>query len=267
VSDATAKVQTAIVKWGDDVIKRQPVNVVQTWYSGIMVGINPATGNAVWCDDTVEGVLFDGINIEADPISLLDTTSATQQDPAYQIPVERPFRFVMAIASANGGTDIGKPVYAIYNNQVAYSGVNNWILVGYVEQVLTSGGVPTTSTGTSVVIRPAYNVSNKKINLGPTPTDTYTATMTIDATFSMHTIAASETNSATATLTPSTAGSSGDVMVIQTEADSSGTVTITFASTFHPNGTQATGASKFSAIEFISDGTRWIELSRTSSVS
>lgn len=107
----------------------------------------------------------------------------------------------------------------------------------------------------------------QQLNVSPAPLDTYSATMTIDVTKGLHVIAASSTTSATTTLTPSAAGSKGDMLTILTEADSSGTVTATFASTFHSSGTQATTASHFSSITFQSDGTRWVELCRTTALS
>lgn len=81
---------------------------------------------------------------------------------------------------------------------------------------------------------------NQLLAIGPAPTDTYSATMTIDVTKSLHVISAANGTSATVTFTPSAAGSAGDILVILTTTDGSGTVTATFASTFHPNGTQAT---------------------------
>jgi len=104
------------------------------------------------------------------------------------------------------------------------------------------------------------------LSVGPAATDTYAAAMTIDVTKSLHIIAASNGTSATATLTPSAAGQSGDILTIITEADGTGTVTVTFASTFHPSGTQATTLSKFSTIQFMSDGSRWLEQSRTTAL-
>ena len=44
----------------------------------------------------------------------------------------------------------------------------------------------------------------------------------------------------------------------------SGTCTITFASTFRPSGTLAQAATKVSIVTFLSDGTNWIEQSRVS---
>jgi hypothetical protein len=102
---------------------------------------------------------------------------------------------------------------------------------------------------------------------GPKATDTYSSAMTIDVTKSLHVIAASNGTSATSTFTPSAAGTAGDILTIHTEADSGGTVTVTFASTFHSSGTQATTASHFSTITFQSDGTRWNEICRTTALS
>jgi hypothetical protein len=128
---------------------------------------------------------------------------------------------------------------------------------GAIKQVNTGISGNQTISGTAIIA---------KLELSPQPTDTYAAAMTIDVTKSCHIISASNTTSATATLTPSAAGTAGDVLVIVTEADASGTVTATFASTFHPSGTQATTASHFSSIVFVSDGTRWVEVCRTTAV-
>lgn len=107
---------------------------------------------------------------------------------------------------------------------------------------------------------------NKLLAVGPKPTDTYGSAITIDVTKSLHVIAGVNGTSATSTLTPSAAGSAGDILTILTAADASGTVTVTFASTFHTSGTQATTASHFSSIVFESDGTRWYEVCRTTNL-
>jgi hypothetical protein len=107
---------------------------------------------------------------------------------------------------------------------------------------------------------------NGQLSLAGQPTDTFSGTMTIDVTKSSHVIAANHSTSATVTFTPSAAGTKGDFLEIITEA-SNGTVTATFASTFHPvTATQATTTGAFSTIAFRSDGVRWIELRRTTSV-
>ncbi len=97
---------------------------------------------------------------------------------------------------------------------------------------------------------------------GPPPVDTYAASMTIDVTYSLHVVLGSNGTSAACTMTPSGHGNAGDELTIITEADGTGTVTVTFASTFHAATTQATTLSHFSVITFVSDGTVWLEKSR-----
>ena len=110
--------------------------------------------------------------------------------------------------------------------------------------------------------------SNQVSQLGfrSQPTDTYSGAMTIDVSITSHVIAVSNTTASAVTMTPSAAGTKGDLLTILTVADSSGTVTTTFASTFHSSGTQATTLSHFSSIVFQSDGTRWVEVSRTTNL-
>jgi hypothetical protein len=129
-----------------------------------------------------------------------------------------------------------------------------------------NGALKQVNTGVSGAQTISGKLTAKQLSEGPAPTDTYGAAMSIDVTFGLHVVSASNTTSATVTYTPSGAGTAGDRLTIITEADASGTVTATFASTFHPSGTQATTASHFSSIEFESDGTRWVEKSRTTAV-
>lgn len=106
---------------------------------------------------------------------------------------------------------------------------------------------------------------DQRLRLSPQPTDTYSATMTIDVTFSYHIIAADSATSASPALTPSAAGTAGDLIIIRTTA-ATNTVTATFSSTFHSSGTQATTVGAFSTIMFVSDGTRWLEIGRTTAM-
>lgn len=137
---------------------------------------------------------------------------------------------------------------------------------------VAAGGTPTfttlTVTGATslAAVASTGRDSMTLANFGPAPTDTYAATMTLDVTKSSHIIAGVSGTSATVAFTPSAAGTAGDLLTILTSADASGTVTATFASTFHPSATQVTTASHFSTITFQSDGTRWLELCRTTNL-
>ncbi len=127
----------------------------------------------------------------------------------------------------------------------------------------------TASQGTtsSIATLTASTVAiDKLLRLSPKPTDTYSATMTIDVTYSYHLVAGANGTSATVTFTPSAAGTAGDILIIETTATAAGTVTATFASTFHSSGTQATTLSTSSTIMFVSDGTKWNEIARTTAL-
>lgn len=124
----------------------------------------------------------------------------------------------------------------------------------------------TTLTGAATLTGGGTAIARFKPTLlavGPAPTDTFASTITADVTKSLHVIAAASGTSATCTVTPSAAGSAGDLLVFRIATTSAGTVTFTFASTFVPNGTLAVQASKFATIAFVSDGSRWCELFRT----
>lgn len=107
---------------------------------------------------------------------------------------------------------------------------------------------------------------NQLQRLSPAPTDTYGSAMTIDVTYSFHVVAGLFATSASVTYTPSAAGTAGDLLVIRTASGAGGTVTATFATTFHSSGTQATTTGHWSTIMFVSDGTRWLEVRRTTAL-
>jgi hypothetical protein len=104
------------------------------------------------------------------------------------------------------------------------------------------------------------------LRVTPKTNDIYAATIAIDATISNHIIAAVSGTSATSTINASTGGTAGDILLITTEPDASGTVTVTFGTNLKSGGTQVTTASHFSTIGFSSDGTRFNEMFRTTNL-
>lgn len=141
MATATSKAESATVAWGDDKIYRDLAAVAATHYAGTMIAIN-SSGYAVKCEDGTAGLQFDGLVANSPPIE----TTTDDTDPRKKVSVQRPFRFTMKIASA-AITDIGRAVYALFNNEVAFSGVTNSILVGWVDAFINS---------TSVTVRPIY---------------------------------------------------------------------------------------------------------------
>lgn len=171
------------------------------------------------------------------------------------------------------GTTTGSQIGTGATQKLAFYGTTPIVqpanTVDYVT-MLTNLGLRATG-GTAAATFPGNVVAGLKATAQlfgyPTPpTDTYGAAIAIDVTKGFHVIAGVNGTSATAALTPSGAGTVGDELIIVTSADSGGTVTVTFASTFHSSGTQATTASHFSSITFVSDGTRWVEKCRTTNL-
>ncbi len=154
MANATGRVPSAETQWDDNKVFRCPAAVAKTFYPGMMIALN-AAGNAVSCDDTT-GIRFDGINVETNRIVVQTGFTVAQMllDQSYQVPVNRPWRFQMAIATA-ALTDIGVALYALYDNQVAFAaGVSNSIFVGWVDDIVPTvmGGSP----ATVVSVRPAW---------------------------------------------------------------------------------------------------------------
>src|ERR1043166_6503093 len=123
MSAATQRVPSTKTPWGDSKIKRGAESgSAQTFYPGAMSCINSA-GYAVKGADA-SGYQFDGIVSDSNHIDVLTTDA----DGDKVVTVDRPFRFTMKIASAVI-TDIGKAVYILYDNEVAYSGTTYSIMV------------------------------------------------------------------------------------------------------------------------------------------
>src|ERR1700727_909079 len=110
---ATTRVPVATVPYGDDKIERQTQFATPTtYYPGQMMALNSA-GAADHATDTA-GLKFDGILAESDRVGVF-----SGDPPGRPVKIERPFRFVMAIAAAAAG-DEGKPVFVVDNQTVGY---------------------------------------------------------------------------------------------------------------------------------------------------
>lgn len=131
MANATKGVPVTTTPWGDDKVRRGLAAVATTYYPGGMVALN-ASGDGVHCDDTA-GIRFDGINANGFRVSVESDDIAGDK----WLQVERPFRFRMAIATSVTAADIGRAVYAKYNNQVDFS-TSNSILVGWIDAIVSA---------------------------------------------------------------------------------------------------------------------------------
>ncbi len=139
--------------------------VATSYYENAMMGLR-SDGYAGKFDDTAAltflGILVGGQGVGSAPGYVqVDAADANGANIAV---IKRPYRFRMPLSSGTASrlTDIGKPVYAVFDNAVtmdptATSFAN---LVGYITDVLTGtfpDTNPTTLTGGYVEIVPAYN--------------------------------------------------------------------------------------------------------------
>jgi hypothetical protein len=121
--------------WGDSVTKLPLVGSLNaTYYPGCMMG-RATTGYAQKLDDTAK-LTFDGINAESTDIVALSTDSSGDRT----MNVDRPWLFTMTIASA-AITDVYRPVYALYDNEVSFSPGSYGNLVGRVWRFVDSATV------------------------------------------------------------------------------------------------------------------------------
>ena len=96
-------------------------------------------------------------------------------------------------------------------------------------------------------------------------TPTYASTMALDSILQYSRfvkINGVNTTSATCTVTTGTIALAGSLLVIDTSADASGTVTLTFGTGFKSVGTVAATSSTNFPVLFVSNGTAWVEVGR-----
>lgn len=140
MANATAKAESATVPFDSKIVKRNLVVSAATYYPGTMIGLN-AAGSAVKCDDSAV-IQFDGLQADSFRITLDGTETLGDR----VVNVEKPRFFIMKIAAA-AVTDVGRAVYAKYDNEVAYSGLTYHNLVGHVVAYISA---------TEVLIEPVY---------------------------------------------------------------------------------------------------------------
>lgn len=157
MANATSKAQCTTTEFSGTTTKRGAVSTAQTYYPGTMLAVN-STGYVTKCDDT-SGLTFIGLLNDSRPITVDSGGSNGDQ----LLNVQQPMLLQMKIAAAVV-TDVGRKVYALYDNEVAYSGVSNSILVGVVHRYVDA---------TTVEIRP-YWVSTAGVSSFDSATLTFT---------------------------------------------------------------------------------------------
>lgn len=132
---------------GNIQIRRMPANVTADYYMGAMVALNTA-GELVKCDDT-DGLRFDGVIAGGD--SSPEVYRVIANKIRMPIVVDRPPLLQMKCAVTPTVADIGRPLYALDDNTVAFS-TQHGVLVGVMDDIYRHGN------GTYVSIRPWYEL-------------------------------------------------------------------------------------------------------------
>lgn len=150
MANATAKVPSAVVAYGDDCFDwplKGGATVARTYQNGEMIG-RRSDGYAVAMDDSVA---LDFLGIVAEhPV----TVAAGDADGAKTVRLRRPYRIEMPLASgtASLATNAGAPLYAVYSGTVSLSGGSFGNVVGYLSGVV--GTTPASLTGAVVIFEP-----------------------------------------------------------------------------------------------------------------
>lgn len=115
MANPTTAVPRYTVEWGD--CKRYwPLDdAVGTYYPNEMIGVN-AAGYATKLDDTA-ALTFVGLNASSARLEIVTADT----DGSVEIEAEQPFRFSMKIAATLSIADIGRPLYALYSDEVSFS--------------------------------------------------------------------------------------------------------------------------------------------------
>jgi len=241
--------------------------------TGDFEGPASSTDNAI--------VRFDGTTGKVgqnSTVTIADTTGAIAGTQSITLSGATSGSVAVAATTTGGGLTAGTgPTTLTDSAGKILSAALNTVAVaqGGTGVTASTGTVAVVLSNSPALVTPSLGVASAtsltvaaagKLGILPKTNDTYSSSMTIDVTISNHIIAVANGTSATCTMTPSAAGTAGDLLFITQNADASGTVTTTFASTFHSLGTQATTLSTHSTIAFMSNGTIWCELFRTTAL-
>ena len=159
----TQRVKNTQTPWNNTSVYRKLLtSPVQTFYPGALLGYITSGSNAGLVDKLYDtngpsgnaGGTMEFCGIVGDSKEIILTSTSLISDPNPLVQCDRPQFAQFSIASASAATDIGKPVYALWDDYVAYTGTLNEYLVGWVDEVINSTTVKVllnklTSTGTA----------------------------------------------------------------------------------------------------------------------
>lgn len=254
MANATAKVNRATVHWIDENDKRsvETLSAATTYYTGAMLGVD-TTGYLCKGDDT-QSWTFAGMvrGREGNPT----LQAGTAGDAALGLDYFRPRYIELAITSI-AVTDIGKKVYALFDNQgtIDASATTYANLVGIVVDVIASGVAK---------VEPVYDGIAAHARLGAAKVLAATGTQTLTKLDLNKTIFCPNTAAHTVNLPAVASTQAGDwLKFVKTTSDAQA-VTLDGADSETIDGatTLATIDAQYDCATLVSTGSAWVVLNR-----
>lgn len=243
MANATAKVGYATTPVTDEKQKYLLVTTSQTYYNGAMLGWN-VSGLLDKFDDAAS-LRFAGVIEDVGPIKI-DADSTTEQR---RVTIRKPRFIIMAIASVSAA-DLGRKVYAAYDNQVQFSPGTYGNYVGTVAALNGS------STTTVIIDTLATDCRLDCPSLSLAATGTITLTKDqLNRTVFINNTAAQTINLPAVAYT-----NAGDWLdFIKTTADAYAfTLDGNSSETINGSATLVSGVNRYERIRIISTGSAWI---------
>lgn len=254
MSNATDKVNKAVVKWTDENHKRslETLAAETPFFTGAFLGTD-VTGYLCKGDDT-QSWLFAGVvrGTEGDPVFPAGTAGARALEIEHQKP-----RYAEVAVSGVAVTDIGKKVYALFDNEgtLSAAATTHANLIGVVEDVPYSG---------TALVRLAYGGKADHAALGAAKFLAATGTQTLSKYDIGKTIICPNTAAHTVNLPPAADTQAGDkIQFVKTTADAAAvTIDGNASETIDNATTLATVDARYDCVEIVSTGSEWVVLNR-----
>ena len=252
--NATAKVNKAVVKWTDENHKRslETLAVETEFFTGAFLGTD-TSGYLCKGDDTQSWV-FAGVvrGTEGDPVFPAGTAGARALGIEHQKP-----RYAEVAVSGVAVTDIGKKVYALFDNEGTMSAAATTFgnLIGVIEDVPYSG---------TALVRLSYDGKGDHVALGAARVLPATGNVTLSKYDIGKTIFCPSTAAQTVNLPPIADTQAGDRLTfVKTTADA---VILTIdgnaSETIDNATTLATIDARYDTATIVSTGTEWVVVNR-----
>lgn len=248
MANATKRVPSTHTPFGDNSLKFPGVTTAQTYYPGAFVGLT-VLGYATKCDDAVS-LLFKGF-MEGGMHRKIES-GFTALDPELDLQLLQPRWGVVKIASA-AITDVGKLVYAKFDDEVQFATGVFGNLVGRMEKLMTS---------TAILVQFIYSGSRGVEGAARTPAATGAQSLT---KFDLgKTIMLANTAAYALTLPPVADTQPGDTLQFVKTTSDAHAVTLTGNASENIDGsnTLATIDAQYDCAKLISTGAAWVVANR-----